>query len=86
MPACEKYTASEARKNLSEVINTAIYKGPVVITRGKHSVAVIPLELLRILTELEAKSDVSEAKTALLEFEERGGISLDALKNELGID
>lgn len=84
--ASDTYTASEARTKFSEIINKAIYKGPVVITRGEDAVAVVPIALLNILMELEVKSDTSEAKKALKEYREKGGISLEALKKELGID
>ncbi|WP_336801583.1 type II toxin-antitoxin system Phd/YefM family antitoxin [Kaistia sp. MMO-174] len=85
MKNCETYTASEARENLSEIINKALYKNPVIITRRKEAVAVIPLELLNRITDLEAKYDAELAATSLEEFDKTGGITLKRLKEELGM-
>lgn len=85
MKTCETYTATEARENLSEIINTALYRNPVIITRHKQAVAVVPLELLQKLTDLEAKNDANLAERALKEYDATGGTTLKQLKEELGL-
>jgi prevent-host-death family protein len=84
MENCRTYTATEARENLSEVINKALYKGPVVIHRHNDAVAVVSMELLSRICEFEAKLETEAAREALREFDESGGISLAQLKKELG--
>jgi hypothetical protein len=44
------------------------------------------LELLKLLADLEAQFDTAEAKNALAEYESKGGITLETIKRELGID
>jgi prevent-host-death family protein len=86
MGACENYTVTEARQKFSEVLDTALFKGPVVIKRRNSAVAVISYDLLTALTELEAKSDAKLAEAALREYEAKGGYTLKEIKDELGID
>ena len=73
MGSSETYTASEARSNFSEIISKAIYNGPVVITRGRDAVAVVPLELLNKLAEIEAQNDENLAEEAMDEYNKKGG-------------
>ena len=86
MPTQETYTASEARIKMKEIINTAIYQGPVVITRGNDAVAVVTLDLLNRIAELEAKYDAEMADRALNEFKNKGGETLEEVKRELDIE
>lgn len=78
-------TSVEARKHFSELVNrTAFGKERVVLTRrAKDLVAVIPLEDLKLLEELEDKLDLINAKAALKEAKKRGIVSLEAFKKEL---
>lgn len=85
MKTCETYTATEARENLSEIINTALYRNPVIITRHKQAVAVVPLALLQKLTDLEAKNDANLAEKALKEYNTKGGTTLEKFKEELDL-
>jgi prevent-host-death family protein len=85
-PACETYTASEARERLSEILDKAHYRGPVVIRRRNQAFAVIPYELLVLLTTIEAECDIKEAKKALAEYHEKGGYTLKQIKDELGME
>jgi len=86
MPVCEQFSASEARKKFSDVFNLAVYKGPVLITKGDKKVAVVNAELLRLLTEKVAARDLEAARNALRDYEAKGGTSLEQLKKELGIE
>lgn len=78
-------TTVEAREHFSEVINRSAYgKERIILTRrGKDLVAVIPLEDLLLLEELEDRLDLHDAKLALAEAKEKGTLSLEAFKDEL---
>ena len=79
------YTASEARNNFSDLIDTAIHEGPVFVTKRKKTVAVVSLEYLKALTELEAQFDTEKARESLKEFFKQGGMPLKQMKKDLGI-
>ena len=83
-----KYTVSEARSHFGDVVNTVVYtREPVIVTRhGGDAVAVVPYDLLCIVTRLEALYDLEKASRALDEFEVNGGCTLSELKKELDID
>lgn len=82
----KEYSATEARQKFSELFDEAVYNGPVYVVRRKHRVALIDAELLNQLTELQAAIDSKEAVAALEEYNDKGGIKLSRLKEELGID
>lgn len=77
----------EARENFSDVINRAAYgKERVILTRrGKPFAAVVPVEDIELLEMVEDRVDLEDALAALKEAEERGTISLEDLKSELGL-
>jgi len=77
------FTATEARNNFSDVFNQAHFGGGALVQNRGRKVAVIPLELLERLAELEAVFDQMDAQEALAEFRKQGGVSLDQLEKEL---
>ncbi|MCK6479670.1 MAG: type II toxin-antitoxin system Phd/YefM family antitoxin [Planctomycetes bacterium] len=83
MPATRE-TASKARQSFSEVLNRAAYgKERVVIERrGKRLAAVVPLEDLALLEELEDRIDLEDARKRL---KERGSIPWSKVKKDLGL-
>lgn len=80
-------STAEARDRFSDVVNRAAYgKERVILTRrGKELVAVVPIEDVRLLEELEDRLDLEEARVALAEAEREGTIPWDQLKAELGL-
>ncbi|MBZ0163414.1 MAG: type II toxin-antitoxin system prevent-host-death family antitoxin [Notoacmeibacter sp.] len=82
----KEFTASEARGKFSEVFDAAFHEGPVIIRKHSKSVAMVRLELLEALAELEAQIDEERAESALSEFLREGGTKMSDLKKELGID
>lgn len=80
------FTATEARKNFSEIFNQAHYGGGVLIEKHGKCVAVVPLEILERLAALESLIDSTEAQRALEEFYSKGGTTLDELERELEND
>lgn len=78
-------TTVEAREHFSELINRTAYgKERVVLTRrGKNLVAIVPLEDLQMLEEIEDQIDLHDARLALKEARKKGSVSLKSFKDEL---
>ena len=81
-----KITTAEARNDFAEVINRASFgKERFVLTRrGKKLAAIIPVEDLELLEELEDRMDVDAARAALAESGER--VSYQEMRRELGLE
>ena len=81
-----KISTVEARNDFAEVINRASFgKERFVLTRrGKDLAAIIPVEDLELLEELEDRMDVDAARAALAESDERA--SYQDLRRELGLE
>jgi len=77
----------KAREQLSTVINRAAFgKERVVLTRrGKEVAAVVPIEDVKLLEELEDRIDLEEARTALIETKSKGTIPWEKIKADLGL-
>ncbi|THF55811.1 type II toxin-antitoxin system Phd/YefM family antitoxin [Ollibium composti] len=84
--AMREMSASEARSKFSEVFDAAYHGNPVVVRKHSRTVAIISMELLQSLAELEAKRDSEKARKALREFLKEGGTPMSQLKKELGFD
>jgi prevent-host-death family protein len=80
-------STAEARDRLSELVNRAAYGGERVILtrRGKALAAVVPIEDVALLEELEERVDLAEAREALNEARTLGTLSLQSLKTDLGL-
>ncbi|MCB2200156.1 type II toxin-antitoxin system Phd/YefM family antitoxin [bacterium] len=80
-------TASEARQNFAELINQVAFGGErVMIHRhGKELAAVVPMGDLSLLNDLETRIDLDDARNALKEAQEQGTVSLEELKQQLGL-
>lgn len=80
-------SAADARDHFSEVLNRASYgKERIVLTRrGKDVVAVVPMEDLELLEELENRIDLEDARVSLKESRAEGTVAWDKLKSELGL-
>ena len=77
----------KAREQLSTVINRAAFgKERVVLTRrGKEVAAVVPIEDVKLLEELEDHIDLEEARAALVETKSKGTIPWKKIKADLGL-
>lgn len=84
-------TAEEARTKFSDILNRAAYRNePTILTRHGKGVAVVisigDFELLeRFIKKTEDRIDTEAIHDALKEFEAGNTISLDQLRDELGI-
>lgn len=78
-------STAEARNEFAEIINRASFgKERFVLTRrGKKLAAIVPVEDMELLEELEDRMDIEAAKTALAESGER--VSYEDLRRELGL-
>ena len=78
-----KLTASEARQNFSDILNRAAYGGErVIVHRGKKPVAaVVPMEDLEMLEQIEDRVDLEEVRKRLKE----PNIPWSKIKKELGL-
>ena len=78
--------ARKARDGFADTINRVAYgKERVVLRRrGKEVAAVVPIDDLRLLEELEDRIDLAAARTILAETKKKGVQSLDAILKELG--
>lgn len=65
--------ASEAREKFSEVLSEVSYGGQRIVLQrhGKDLVAMIPVEDLALLEELEDRADLADVKAALAEKKPR---------------
>ena len=77
----------EARERFAELLNRAAYgKERLILTRrGKPVVAVVPIEDLQLLQDLEDQLDLEEARAALAEAREKGTIPWEQVKQQLGL-
>lgn len=80
-------TATAVKKDISGTLSRAEYgKERVVITRqGKEVAAIVPMEDVQLLEELEDRLDLIDALAALKEAKGKGTKSWSALKKELGL-
>jgi prevent-host-death family protein len=79
--------ASKAREGFSDTINRVAFGKERVILRrrGKDVAAVVPIDDLRLLEELEDRIDLIDARAALAESKKKGAKPLDAILKDLGI-
>jgi prevent-host-death family protein len=80
-------TTAEAREKLAELVNRATYaKERLVLTRrGKEVAALVPLEDLELLEELENLVDLRGARAALEEAKKEGTVSWSDFKKSAGL-
>jgi prevent-host-death family protein len=88
MESPSTFTVTAARDNFADVVSSVAYsRRPAVITKnGKKAVAVVPYDVLELLARLEALIDIGEANAALEDFDKNGGLTLEQLKKELGVE
>ena len=79
-----KETAAHARQSFSDILNRAAYgKERVVIERrGKRLAAVVPLEDLDLIEEIEDRIDLEDARRRM---KEKGSTAWTKVKKDLGL-
>jgi len=76
---------SVARDSMSDTINRVSYgKERIVIRRhGRDLAALVPIDDLRFLEDLENRMDLEDARAALAEAEKEGTIPWEEVKKQL---
>ena len=79
-----RLAASKARESFSDTLNRVAYRKERIVLRrrGKEIAAVVPIEDLAFLEELEDRFDLEAARKAL---KEKGSIPWNKLKAQLGL-
>jgi prevent-host-death family protein len=79
-----RLAVAKAREAFADLLNRVAYGGERILLhrRGKDVAALVPVEDLALLEALEDRLDLEEARKAL---REKGAISLEDLKDELGL-
>ncbi len=79
-----RLSTAKARQQFSEIVNRVTYRGERIVLerRGKDVIALVPMEDLQLLEELEDRMDLEDARRAL---KEPGSVSLEVLKRRLGL-
>ena len=80
-----RMTMTAARRELPEAVNKLVYGNgePIVLSRrGKDLAAIVPIEDLRLIEELEDRMLSEKAKRAL---KEKGRIPWEKIKKDLGL-
>jgi prevent-host-death family protein len=80
-----KISTADARKNLSDIVNKVAYgKEPIILTRrGQDIAALISMEELELLQQLEDHIDIEDATNVLAEPGDN--IPADVVWKELGL-
>ncbi|MBA0915759.1 MAG: type II toxin-antitoxin system Phd/YefM family antitoxin [Nitrospira sp.] len=80
-------TVSEARKVFAETVNLVAYtKERVMVERhGKAVVAMVPVEDVELLRDLEDRMDLSDVRAAIAEAKKKGTKPWSVLKKQLGL-
>jgi prevent-host-death family protein len=79
-----KRSVNDLRTDLAETLNRVAYRGEriVVERRGKRVAALVPVEDLELLQEIEDRIDLEAARRAL---KEPGRIPWEKVKKDLGL-
>ncbi len=80
-------TTATARKNFSDLINRVAYgKDRVVLTRrNKPLAAVVPIEDIALIEQIEDREDLKAARVAMREAKRKGTIPWAQIKKELNL-
>ncbi len=77
----------KARNEFSTLVNRAAFgKERLLLTRrGKAVVAIVPIEDIELLEELEDRLDLEDARRALLQAKKEKPMAWDKVKKKLGL-
>ncbi len=92
MPARKKSTSEAittvaARQHFSELVNRVAYgKDRILLTRRNRPLAaVVPIEDVALLEQMEDRDDLKAARAAIREVKRKGTIPWTRIKKELGL-
>ncbi len=83
----EAITTVAARQHFSDLINRVAYgKDRILLTRRSRPLAaVVPIEDIALLEEMEDRDDLKAARAAIREINRKGTTRWTRLKKELGL-
>jgi prevent-host-death family protein len=83
-PASDAITTVSARRHFSDLINRVAYgKDRIVLTRRSRPLAaMVPIEDMELLEEIEDREDLKAARAAIREVKRKGTIPLDEVFKE----
>jgi hypothetical protein len=78
--------AGKAREEFADAINRAAFGNERIVLRrrGRAIAAVVPIDDLRLLEDLDDRGDLLDARAALAEANKKGARSLDVFLQDLG--
>ena len=84
----EHISAAQARDRFADLLNRAAYgQERIILTRrGKPIAALVPVEDVEWLEDIENESDLKAVQEARKEIEREGTVPLDEVLNEFGIE
>ena len=82
-----RVNSAEAKRQLGQLLaRTARTKRRVMVTsRGKDMAAVVPIEDVQLLEEIEDRLDLDEARAALAGAKRDGTVTWKKIKRDLGL-
>jgi len=82
-----RVNSAEAKRQLGQILaRTARTKRRVMVTsRGKDMAAVVPIEDVQLLEEIEDRLDLDEARAALAGAKRDGTVTWKKIKRDLGL-
>ena len=84
----EAISTVAARQHFSDLVNRVAYgKDRILLTRRSRPLAaMVPVEDMALLEELEDRDDLKAARAALREVKRKGTITWSRLKKEVDLD
>jgi prevent-host-death family protein len=85
--AMTRVKSADAKKQLGRLLaRTARTKRRVMVTsRGKDVAAVVPIEDVQLLEEIEDRLDLDDARAALASAKREGTVAWKKIKRDLGL-
>jgi len=82
----ERISSSKVRDEFSEALNRVAYQGSRIVLnrRGKDVAALVPIEDLKLLEELEERMDLEEAERRLDDPNEKP-VPYESVRKEMGL-
>jgi prevent-host-death family protein len=79
-----RLSTSQLREELSEALNRVAYRGERIVLRrhGKDVAALVPMDDLARLEEMEDRADNAAADAALKEIERTGTVAWDRVRDK----
>ena len=80
--------AGKAREEFADAINRAAFGNERIVLRrrGRAIAAVVPIDDLRLLEDMDDRGDLVDARAALAEANKKGVKSLDVILQDLSSD